>query len=220
MEYTLEFSHGTVSLNEEQIQVVTSPVSENQRILASAGSGKTTTITSRIAYLVENYGIKPSQILLVSFSRSAAQEMIHRVHKLIGEVKMYAGTFHALPAQILKEHAAIQDQPFLDELPYRLVAWLQTPNGRAWAKQFHTIIVDEFQDINEIQWKLLMGFYKARKGVTISIVGDDAQNIYTWRGSSVDFILDFHTRIPNVIDYQLCRNYRSTEAIVTIANSI
>ena len=220
MEYTLEFSHGTVSLNEEQIRVVTSPVSENQRILASAGSGKTTTITSRIAYLVENYGIKPSQILLVSFSRSAAQEMIHRVHKLIGEVEMYAGTFHALSAQILKEQTTIQDQPFLDELPYRLVAWLQTPNGRTWAKNFHTIIVDEFQDINEIQWRLLMGFYKARKGITISIVGDDAQNIYTWRGSSVDYILDFHTRIPNIVDYQLCRNYRSTEAIVTVANSI
>ena len=126
MEYTLEFSHGTATLNEEQMRVVTSPVSENQRILASAGSGKTTTITSRIAYLVENYGIKPSEILLVSFSRSAAQEMIHRVHKLIGEVKMYAGTFHALSAQILKEQTTIQDQPFLDELPYRLVAWLQT----------------------------------------------------------------------------------------------
>ena len=54
----------------------------------------------------------------------------------------------------------------------------------------------------------------------MSIVGDDAQNIYTWRGSSVDFILNFHENIQRVRDYQLCRNYRSTEAIVTIANSI
>ena len=220
MEYTLEFSHGAVTLNEEQFRVVTSPSHENQRILASAGSGKTTTITARIAYLVQNDNIHPSTILLVSFSRSAAQEMIHRVHKLIGDVPRYAGTFHALSAQILREQTIIQDQPFLDELPYRLVAWLQTAKGIAWAKQFHTIIVDEFQDINEIQWLLLMGFYHARKGMTISIVGDDAQNIYAWRGSSVDFILDFHNKIPHVIDYQLCRNYRSTEAIVTVANSV
>jgi DNA helicase-2/ATP-dependent DNA helicase PcrA len=54
---------------------------------------------------------------------------------------------------------------------------------------------------------------------TMTIVGDDAQNIYTWRGSSVNFILNFHENIPRVKDYQLCMNYRSTEAIVTVANS-
>jgi len=86
--HCLEFSHGSVELNEEQYKVVTSPLSENQRILASAGSGKTTTITARIAYLVENYEIDSSKILLVTFSRAAAQEMIHRVHRLIGPVQM------------------------------------------------------------------------------------------------------------------------------------
>ena len=121
-DYLLEFTKGSVQLNEEQYQVVTSPPSENQRILASAGSGTTTTITARIAYLVEEYRIPPNRILLVSFSRSAAQEMIHRVHRLIGPVAMYAGTFHALSAQILREQVPTQmrDQPFVDELPYRL----------------------------------------------------------------------------------------------------
>jgi hypothetical protein len=220
MENLLEFSQGSVRLNDEQYRVVTSPPSENQRILASAGSGKTTTITSRIAYLIEEYGMDPSRILLVSFSRSAAQEMIHRVHTLIGKVNMYAGTFHALSSQILRERAPqlIGDQPFIDELPYRLAKWLETDQGRLWTKRFRTIIVDEFQDINEIQWQILKGFFHER--TTMSIVGDDAQNIYTWRGSSVDFILNFHEKIPLVKDYQLCRNYRSTEAIVTIANSV
>jgi hypothetical protein len=218
MEYTLEFSHGSVTLNEEQLQVVTSPIDENQRILASAGSGKTTTITARIAYIVEYYGIPASKILLVSFSRSAAQEMIHRVHTLIGPMELYAGTFHALSAQILKEQTSIKDQLFLDELPYRLVSWLESPEGTRWVKRFRVIIVDEFQDINDIQWRLLMCFFHPR--ATIGIVGDDAQNIYTWRGSSVDFILDFHNNIPRVTDYQLCTNYRSTEAIVTVANAV
>jgi len=221
MEYSLEFSNGSVQLNEEQYKVVTSPVSENQRILASAGSGKTTTITARIAYLIEEYGIDPSCILLVTFSRAAAQEMIHRVHRLIGPVQMYAGTFHSLCAQILREMAPamVSDQPFIDELPYRLVKWLETDRAKKWVKRFRSIIVDEFQDINEIQWKMLMGFY-LYPWTTMSIVGDDAQNIYTWRGSSVDFILNFHENIQRVKDYQLCRNYRSTESIVTIANSV
>jgi len=219
-DYLLEFTKGSVQLNEEQYQVVTSPPSENQRILASAGSGKTTTITARIAYLVEEYRIPPNRILLVSFSRSAAQEMIHRVHRLIGSVAMYAGTFHALSAQILREQVPTQmrDQPFVDELPYRLAAWLESEPGAKWAKRFRTIIVDEFQDINDIQWRILKGLYHPK--ATMTIVGDDAQNIYTWRGSSVDFILNFHEKIPEVHDYQLCRNYRSTEAIVTIANSV
>lgn len=217
MSHILEFSHGHVTLNEEQYKVVTSPVSENQRILASAGSGKTTTITARIAYLVEYYDIDPSTILLVTFSRSAAQEMIQRVYKLIGNINIYAGTFHALAAQILRDMAPkmIVDQPFIDELPYRFVKWL-TDKGAKWAQRFRMVIVDEFQDINDIQWQMLKGFSKA----TMSIVGDDAQNIYTWRGSSVDFILNFHNNIQKVKDYQLCRNYRSTEAIVTIANSV
>ena len=220
MSNILEFSHGSVTLNEEQFKVVTSPLSENQRILASAGSGKTTTITARIAYLVEHYDIDPSKILLVTFSRAAAQEMIHRVYKLIGTVKMYAGTFHALSSQILREMSpkSVADQPFIDELPYRLVKWLQTPHGAKWAQRFKTIIVDEFQDINDIQWELLKCFF--HKWATMSIVGDDAQNIYTWRGSSVDYILNFHKAIPRVKDYQLYKNYRSSEAIVTIANSI
>ena len=216
----LQFSHGTVLVNDEQYKVITSPSSENQRILASAGSGKTTTITARIAYLIQEYNVDPNRILLVSFSRAASQEMIHRVHRLIGPVKMYAGTFHALSAEILRERAPhmILDQPFIDELPYRLVKWLETDSAKKWVKRFRTIIVDEFQDCNEIQWKILKGFY--HPWATMSIVGDDAQNIYTWRGSSVNFILDFHKNIERVRDYQLCRNYRSTEAIVTIANSI
>ena len=217
MSHILEFSNGQVTLNEEQYKLVTSPVSENQRILASAGSGKTTTITARIAYLIEYYDIDPSTILLVTFSRAAAEEMIQRVYKLIGRVNIYAGTFHALSAQILRDMAPkmIVDQPFIDELPYRFVKWL-TDKGAKWAQRFRMVIVDEFQDINDIQWQMLKGFTRA----TMSIVGDDAQNIYTWRGSSVDFILNFHNNIQKVKDYQLCRNYRSTEAIVTIANSV
>ena len=114
----------------------------------------------RIAYLVEYYDIDPSKILLVTFSRAAAQEMIHRVHKLIGPVQMYAGTFHALSAQILRDMAPkmLFDQPFIDELPYRLVKWLETDRAQKWVQRFRTIIVDEFQDINEIQWQLLKGF--------------------------------------------------------------
>lgn len=219
-DYYLTFSQGSVTLNAEQFAVVSSPIEENQRILASAGSGKTTTITARIAYLIEHYDIQPHRILLVTFSRSAAAEMKERVVRLIGNQPIYVGTFHALSAQILRDHdpKSLRDQPFIDEIPYRLVAWLQTEKGRKWVTQFRAIIVDEFQDINEVQWRLLELLH--HRWATMSIVGDDAQNIYTWRGSSVDYILNFHLHKKAVKDYQLCRNYRSSETIVTVANSI
>jgi hypothetical protein len=218
--YSLTFSKGSVTLNAEQFKVVTSPLNENQRILASAGSGKTTTITARIAYLIEHYDIQPHRILLATFSRSAANEMRERVIRLVGHQNIYVGTFHALAAQILRDHdpKSLRDQPFIDEIPHRLVKWLETDAGRQWITNFKAIIVDEFQDINHVQWRLLELFH--HRWATMSIVGDDAQNIYTWRGSSVDFILNFHKHKKGVVDYQLCRNYRSTEAIVTIANSI
>jgi hypothetical protein len=218
MDYIITFPKSSIQLNSAQYKVVTSPLEENQRILASAGSGKTTTITTRIAYLIEEYGIDPSCILLVTFSHAAAEEMQHRIHKLIGHIPKYSGTFHALSNMCLLEKAPqlLTDQPFIDELPYLFVQWMRTEKGRTWAKRFRTVIVDEFQDINEIQWEFVRSFSDA----TISIVGDDAQNIYTWRGSSVSFILNFHSDVLKVKDYQLCRNYRSTDSIVQICNSV
>lgn len=219
--HILQFSNNsTVTLNEEQFRVVTSPQSENQRILASAGSGKTTTITARIAYLIEHYNVSPNRILLVTFSRAAAQEMHARLIRLIGPQPIHVGTFHSLSLHILRTHAptTLRDQPFIDELPHRLTDWLQTDKGRKWVTTLSAIIVDEFQDINAIQWLLLTLLH--HRYASMTIVGDDAQNIYTWRGSSVDYILNFHNRVPRTTDYQLCRNYRSTAAIVSVANSI
>jgi hypothetical protein len=218
--YKLDFPTSSVELNEQQYKVATSPAYENQRILASAGSGKTSTITARIAYLVHTYEIDINRILLISFSRSAAQEVIKRVDNLIGVIPQYAGTFHALSHQILTEQSpkSLKDSPFIDELPYRLSEWLDTASGKKWIQRFRIIIVDEFQDINEIQWQILNRFKHPWSSMTI--VGDDAQNIYTWRGSSVDYILNFHKHIKYVADYQLCKNYRSTEAIVTVANAV
>jgi superfamily I DNA/RNA helicase len=103
MENILEFSHGTATLNDEQFKVVTSPVSENQRILASAGSGKQQLLLHVLHIWLNIMILIPVVYYLVTFSRAAAQEMIHRVHKLIGPVAMYAGTFHALSAQILRD---------------------------------------------------------------------------------------------------------------------
>jgi hypothetical protein len=223
--YELTFSHGSVLLNQEQHAIVTADPYQHQRILAAAGSGKTTTITARISWLLTNTRITADQIVLLTFSRNAAREMLHRVRRLIGPVSLWAGTFHALASTILKTFPTHENEStsntslfFIDELPVRWMQWMRTERGRKWVGRIKYIVVDEFQDINAIQWRLLQTMRHI--GARIILVGDDAQNIYTWRGSSTSFLLDFHNVVPSVADYQLRQNYRSTEAIVAVANRV
>ena len=83
MNTTLSFSYGSVSLNPEQYEVVTADPNLHQRILASAGSGKTTTIAARIAWLLTEGNALPEQIVLLTFSRNSARDMLSRVRRLI-----------------------------------------------------------------------------------------------------------------------------------------
>jgi DNA helicase-2/ATP-dependent DNA helicase PcrA len=89
-------------LNEEQFKAATAPFGHNL-VIASAGTGKTSTIVGRIAYLLQN-GIKPEEILLLTFTNKAANEMKERVSKLIPSAKnIEAGTFHAISYKWLRK---------------------------------------------------------------------------------------------------------------------
>jgi superfamily I DNA/RNA helicase len=182
--YTLQFTYGSTTLNSEQYSVVTADPYQHQRILASAGSGKTTTIAARIAWLLTNARCTADQIVLLTFSRNAAREMNQRVRALVGSVSLWAGTFHALANTVLKQFDTVNQSSlfFIDELPIKWMAWMRTEKGRKWVGKLRYIVVDEFQDINAIQWRLLETMRHI--GARMIIVGDDAQNIYTWRGSS------------------------------------
>lgn len=97
------FPEGSVTLNDEQARIVRQPPTQNLRILASAGSGKTTTLTARIAHLLTSAGAKPSEIILLTFTHNAAAVMSHRLEALVGPQRILCGTFHALSQQILRK---------------------------------------------------------------------------------------------------------------------
>jgi hypothetical protein len=102
---TFTFSEGSLTLNEEQAAIVRQPPSQSMRILASAGSGKTTTLTARIAHLLTVHGAAPAEIVLLTFTHNAAAVMRQRLAALVGSQRILCGTFHALSQQILREHA-------------------------------------------------------------------------------------------------------------------
>ena len=212
------FSEGALTLNDEQAAIVRQSPTQAMRILASAGSGKTTTLTARIAHLLTHCGSKPNEILLLTFTHNAADVMRSRLQALVGAQPILCGTFHALSQQILRVQSpnSLQDMYHVDELPLKALDFLETAAGTTWSAGIKWLFIDEYQDINEVQDRFIKAFTKA----TVTIVGDDAQNIYSWRGSCVDFILNFHTRYADVADFQLATNYRSSQAIIAVANSI
>jgi hypothetical protein len=218
MDFT--FPYSTLHLNEEQSQAVLRDPDVHQRIIASAGSGKTTTLTARIAWLILHHNVKPESIVLMTFSRNAAQQMLQRIEQLIGPTKVWAGTFHGLSRNLLSTYDAstLGTLYFVDELIGMGTSWLITPKGRAWVGKLRYVVVDEFQDINAAQWKMVERML--HPGARLLVVGDDAQNIYTWRGSDVKFILDLNKKVSGLVDDQLRINYRSSESIISAANAV
>lgn len=87
-----------------------------------------------------------------------------------------------------------------------------------WQQRLEYIMIDEFQDIDKLQYTLmdvLCGYHK-----NLFIVGDPDQTIYTWRGANVKYLLDFDKKYPNVETINMMKNYRSTAEIVSVANSL
>src|SRR5512137_2797650 len=92
-------------LNGQQLAAVTAPPGP-ALVIAGAGSGKTRTLTYRVAYLLEQ-GISPERILLLTFTNKAAGEMMRRVAGLLGQelASLWGGTFHSIGNRVLRRHA-------------------------------------------------------------------------------------------------------------------
>jgi DNA helicase II / ATP-dependent DNA helicase PcrA len=291
----------TKGLNPEQARAVET-TDGPLLILAGAGSGKTKTLTHRIAHLIAARKATPYNILAVTFTNKAAREMRERVATLLGEnadnrsFMPYMGTFHGICVRLLRQdgesvgvprnfvifdesdrqsaikqaskqlmldeksfpartlssiisnaknelispdssggpvqRAAAQVYPLyqnilkqagaldFDDLIARTVNMLQTqPEMRAkWQQQFRYIMIDEYQDTNAAQYKLVKLLTNDQKN--IAVVGDDWQSIYSWRGADFRNILNFEKDYPDVTIVKLEQNYRSTKAILDAAHAV
>ncbi len=271
-------------------------------VVAGAGSGKTRVLTHRVAHLINACGVKPQEILAITFTNKAAGEMRERLEDMLGGVAraIWILTFHAACGRILRREAArlgyrsnftIYDQAdqirltkaVLEELdrdPKRFVprgihAQISTaknslvspevyatrvssfydqtvadaydlyqrrlfasnavdfddmlfltvrllenfPEAREkWSNAFRYILVDEYQDTNHAQYRLLQ--LLAEKHKNLFAVGDPDQSIYAFRGADIRNIMEFEHDFPGTRVIALEQNYRSTNTILRGSNAV
>ena len=272
-------------------------------VIAGAGSGKTKVLTHKIAYLIREKYIKPWNILAITFTNKAANEMKERIGGLIGEGinDMWVGTFHSICIRILRKYidrigynsdflifdtsdqktlvkecikeANLDDKIFTDRSvlseisnaknemltpeqykarttgEYRkekiadiyeryqrklkknnavdfddiinLTITILTENPDAleyYSEKFKYVLVDEYQDTNKAQFTLIT-LLSSRHG-NITVVGDNDQGIYSFRGADISNILNFEKDFPGTKIIKLEQNYRSTKAILDAANAV
>jgi len=276
-------------------------------IVAGAGTGKTRTLVHRVAHLLQR-GVKADRILLLTFTRRAAQEMLTRAERLVGGVTghVHGGTFHSAGNRLLrtfgqsaglpKDFSIMDDGDAEDlmglaranlgygkqekrfpkketlhwiysrhvnteipvedilggELPqfadytdeilrifaeytsrkiernlvdyddlllfWQLMLEHSAPLADRIAALYDHILVDEYQDTNLTQARILRGMCRTHQNITV--VGDDAQRIYSFRGANVRNILDFPKQFPGVRLVTLEQNYRSTQPILEVTNTL
>lgn len=263
-------------------------------VLAGPGSGKTTVITHRVQYLTKEYGIDPGDILVITFTRAAAEEMRERYEALTGGgSRVTFGTFHSIFFRILKlayrytaDNIVREDQQmqFVRELAQAgglepedenefaasILSEISSVKGErialehyyskncpdavfrqlyagyeekmrraglidfddmmvlclelfterkdilsAWQRRYRYILIDEFQDINRLQYEIVRMLAKPEDN--LFIVGDDDQSIYRFRGAKPEIMLGFERDYPGAGRILLDVNYRSTEEIVAPA---
>ena len=223
-------------------------------IVAGPGTGKTRTLTHRIAYLCAELGVFPHRCLAITFTRRAAAELRERLDALLGDgaEDITVGTFHSVGLMILKENAKAaglgpswriaddreraeaRDQAGDDDLAYKKVlrqqdlvdlddlitmpvALLRDEPAlvEKYRKQWQWIFVDEYQDVDEVQYELLRLLSPADGN--LCAIGDPDQAIYSFRGADVKYFLRFNEDFVDARLVRLTRNYRSSAPILAAA---
>ena len=289
-------------LNDKQYEAVTKtegPV----LVIAGAGSGKTKVLTHKIAYLIQEKNVLPWNILAITFTNKAANEMKERIESLVGEQAkdIWMGTFHSICVRILRKfidrigydssfiifdtsdqktlikkcmkdlqiddklftEKSIQSEisnaknemlepdqylarahgdfrkerigqvyemyqkrlkennaiDFDDIINFTLKIFEQNEDVLSYySSKFKYVLVDEYQDTNKSQFTLVKNLAKANGNITV--VGDNDQGIYSFRGADISNILNFEKDFKGTEIIKLEQNYRCTGNILKIANSV
>ena len=177
----------------------------------------TTTITARIKYLI-NEGIPEDQIMLTTFTRDSANDMKQKLIDILGyRPATIVGTIDSISKIETYHNQSLQELKDKGEHARNYLNYIRA--HPCVISKYKYLFIDEFQDINELQFQIIKEFSK--QGAWIFAVGDDYQNIYSFRGSNIDYILNFRNYFPENSDvFKLTYNFRSTREIINFANAV
>ncbi len=234
----------TAKLDEYQYAAVEN-TAKKLLITAGPGSGKTTVLTQRIAYLNKEKNIPAKSCLAITFTRKAAQELKDRLAILLENKQTEAisiNTFHSLCFSILKENYSLagltedfqviseEEKALYNNLPDNMLCFddlikltIKLFDNHpdvlsAYRTKFKYISVDEYQDIDEQQYKLIKML--ATDDTNMCVIGDPNQAIYGFRGGDAKFFNNFTNDYSDVVTINLKNNYRSTKDIVNASNQM
>jgi len=197
----INFGNKQITLDDEQLKIVTHKPKSHMRILAGAGSGKTTTILCRIKYLVD-YHIPSNKILVLTFNVDACESLRSRCKELFGfEINIEIRTIDSFCSYIKYKYDTtstvdkitsfgVGDQDYITSLSELAIEGERIMNeiGDTISADYQYVFFDEFQDVNTNQFNILKIF--AERGSFLTVIGDDNQNIYQWRGSNNYYIIN------------------------------
>ncbi len=212
----------------------------NVLVLAGPGSGKTRALTHRVAYLIRAKRENPRGILVLTYNRHSALDIRRRLEELIGRDARGAivMTCDALAMRLVgatfRDRTDVADSNLFQEIMKQAITLLQ---GKGLEEEdadeqrerllagFRWILVDEYQDINQLQYDLIAALAgrtlrrEDSKKLAVFAVGDDDQNVYAFNGTSVEFIRCFQADYgPNPV--YMIENYRSSGHIIEAANAL
>jgi|UniRef100_A0A6C0BHK5 DNA polymerase III epsilon subunit-like protein len=212
------FGEREIHLTDEQRRIVYENTEQNILVVACAGSGKSSTTLCRIKQLIES-GVDESSIILTTFTRDATHDMKEKLVGILGyKPNMHVGTIDGI-CKLMTETMGYGHSNTLrhvGEYGHEFLEFLKN-SPKSFFSKYKYIFVDEFQDINQVQYEIIKCFFT--NGVKLFAVGDDAQNIYSFRGSSVEYIVNFTILFPGSVVHKLTKNFRSSKPIVDFANA-
>lgn len=188
-------------------------------VLAGPGSGKTTILTYRLWHLIDVDHVPEQEILVLTYTRAAAQEMRSRFLQLGGTQKtdVTFGTFHSVFYRLLPP--SDREIQSYDEIIDRMNRLMDRPSERQRLRcRFRYVIIDEFQDISPQQYEIIKKL--TQPNGNLFIVGDDDQSIYGFRGAGSKLMLDFPKDYSQTETLILPINYRSRKAIVAASKCL
>ncbi|MEO1262760.1 MAG: ATP-dependent helicase [Bacteroidota bacterium] len=204
-------------LSTEQLSVVKDDKNDNILVAAGPGSGKTRVLVHKVASLLLMEDVKPEQFLMLTFSRPAALEFKSRLKKLVGIDAFYTDifTYHGFAFQLAGRLGNIKKAQNILRQITTAIEQREIPVDRIMNKS--VVVVDEYQDVSQEEYDFLMAIVKCSEKIRIIAAGDDDQNIYEFRGSSVQFMRDFIMH-NNAQKYILTKNYRANHNLLAFTN--